>query len=386
MWSYIFYPYLKIPTAISGVGIFTSLCSTTCLHIEMWSVFTTASSDVLLEPASCNVEGPVSGLLTLYWEVKTRFYSHEGLSSSASPYLPSGTILFHCALHNRWHVLLFHLLSAQRLSANPMYSRFYLVWNLVFYWLNTHTLVSTFSSDYAVFVALHRGYQQNVLELCVHLSQGLLYKHDFRAMLITALLRHSTSRFFIAISIKRLPHKNQTLGCLAFRWHVCFQELRCIPSKRTLSHDEKYVDTGLNTSISGKDTRTSTYVSGHQKRLITGQFLESHLVPGSSLFSECTVYTFHDYVDKARLENYPAHTFVQAMIPIQELFTLIPVAKARKIATLHNIPAGSRCNFAELMARIDGHSCIQCNMHVSIFVRNTSASAPKSSSERVARH
>ena len=57
---------------------------------------------------------------------------------------------------------------------------------------------------------------------------------------------------------------------------------------------------------------------------------------------------------------------LEATVPLELLFPFLTLAQACKIALAHGINAGSQCNIKLLLARIESHSCLICNLSFSI--------------------
>ena len=73
------------------------------------------------------------------------------------------------------------------------------------------------------------------------------------------------------------------------------------------------------------------------------------------------------HVDEIGLLAYSSAQFVRVNIPLSELFKFLPLTHAWKIASVHSIPAGSRCSKAELLMHVENHSCLRCSSHLSVF-------------------
>ena len=73
------------------------------------------------------------------------------------------------------------------------------------------------------------------------------------------------------------------------------------------------------------------------------------------------------HIDDVGLLAYSSAQFVHTNIPLPELFKFLPVLHAWKIASIHCIPAGLRCNKNELLMPVENHSCLQCSTHLTVF-------------------
>jgi uncharacterized Fe-S cluster protein YjdI len=115
---------------------------------------------------------------------------------------------------------------------------------------------------------------------------------------------------------------------------------------------------------------TQTCFGGFSARIFTFDFLKPYISSDTSHISTSAHFRYLDYVSNIQLLNYPEDQYIHTSIPLHILCGLIPISKARKIATLHGISAGSRCTIAHLLASTENHSCLVCSKYSSIFVAN----------------
>ena len=80
-----------------------------------------------------------------------------------------------------------------------------------------------------------------------------------------------------------------------------------------------------------------------------------------------SMFHYVDHVDDVGLLAYSSVQFVHASIPLSELFNILPVVNARKIASVHCIPVGSRCRKAELLMHTKNYTCLRCSLHLTVF-------------------
>ena len=133
-------------------------------------------------------------------------------------------------------------------------------------------------------------------------------------------------------------------------------------------------------SITGLENMQSTPVSRKNlKRRVGGGCLSKaysfsqisdYLVPGSADAGrlEDSMFRYVAHVDEIEIvTTYPSPQFVRTSVPLNELFSFLPVRPARKIAAIHGISAGSRCSTAQLLMLVENHSCTQCHTFFTVF-------------------
>jgi hypothetical protein len=109
-------------------------------------------------------------------------------------------------------------------------------------------------------------------------------------------------------------------------------------------------------------------LGGYGARIFSYQFLEPYITSNSSNVSTTAHFRYVDHVNNIEILDYPEGQYTHANIPLLALFELLPVTKARKIASIHGILAGSRSNHAQLLNAAVNHSCLACAAYSSIFV------------------
>jgi hypothetical protein len=115
-------------------------------------------------------------------------------------------------------------------------------------------------------------------------------------------------------------------------------------------------------------TSSQENLGGYGARIFSYQFLEPFITSNSSSISTTAHFRFVDHVDNIKILKFPESEYIHASIPLYALFELLPVLKARKVASIHGIMAGSRCNQAQLLHATADHSCPACATYSSIFV------------------
>jgi hypothetical protein len=114
--------------------------------------------------------------------------------------------------------------------------------------------------------------------------------------------------------------------------------------------------------------RQTTYnLGGSASRLFEFSLIGEHLTSDRSIVSQESMFRFVAHVDDVGLLAYSSSQFVHTNIPLKELFKFLPVSHARKIASVHFIPAGSRCSIAELLMHVENHLCLQCSSRLTVF-------------------
>ena len=102
-------------------------------------------------------------------------------------------------------------------------------------------------------------------------------------------------------------------------------------------------------------------------RLYNFSVIGKYLVSDPSEVHQESMFRYVAHVDDVGLLAYSSAQFVHTNIPLSELFKFLPVLHARKIASIHCIPAGSRCNKNELLMHVENHSCLQCSSRLTVF-------------------
>jgi hypothetical protein len=119
------------------------------------------------------------------------------------------------------------------------------------------------------------------------------------------------------------------------------------------------------TSMSHKTTKES--VGGGCSRTHLFSLVSDHLVPGSTEYGQDSMLRYVGHVDEIELLTYSSPEFVRTSVPLNVLFTFLPLVHARKIAAVHGISVGSRGSTMQLMMQIENHSCIRCRTFFTVF-------------------
>ena len=107
---------------------------------------------------------------------------------------------------------------------------------------------------------------------------------------------------------------------------------------------------------------------GFGKQIFTFDILKPYISSNTSCISPTAHFKYVDHVRDTKLLNYPQDQYIYTSIPLHTLCELIPISKARKVAFIHGVSAGSRCTAKHLLASTDNHSCLACSQYSSVFV------------------
>jgi uncharacterized protein DUF6570/helitron helicase-like protein/PIF1-like helicase len=125
--------------------------------------------------------------------------------------------------------------------------------------------------------------------------------------------------------------------------------------------------------IGSKTQRASTTLNlgggsaSSGSKLYNFSVIRDYLVSVPRDVNRKSMFRYVAHVDDVGLLAYSSAQFVHADIPLSDLFKFLPISHARNIALVHCIPAGSRCNKAELLMLVQNHSCLRCTSHFTIF-------------------
>jgi hypothetical protein len=108
---------------------------------------------------------------------------------------------------------------------------------------------------------------------------------------------------------------------------------------------------------------------GFGKRVFTFDILKPYISSDTSYIATAH-FRYLDHVRDTKLLNYPEDQYIYTSIPLHILCELIPISKARKVASIHGVSAGSRCTATHLLASTENHSCLACSKYSSVFVAN----------------
>ena len=124
------------------------------------------------------------------------------------------------------------------------------------------------------------------------------------------------------------------------------------------------------------NTKTQSPLSGQKcfggtgARVFTFHLLEPYISSDISHVSTTAHFRYLDHVSDIQLLNYPEDQYIHTSIPLHIFCGLIPLSKARKVASIHGASVGSRCTVVHLLASTENHSCLACSKYSSVFVAN----------------
>ena len=118
---------------------------------------------------------------------------------------------------------------------------------------------------------------------------------------------------------------------------------------------------------SKEDSIVRRNLRGSGCRLYDFSLIRDHLVSDPSLVAQDSMFRYVAHVDDVGSLAYSSAQFVRTNIPLYDLFKFLPVSHAQKVASIHHIPAGSRCSRAELLMHVENHSCLRCSLHFTVF-------------------
>ena len=112
--------------------------------------------------------------------------------------------------------------------------------------------------------------------------------------------------------------------------------------------------------------RVFTYGGGRQHEF-SFSAVESYITAGHN-YSNDSAFKFVDHIDSLGQHAYPIdQNFIHTDIPLCDIVPHLSVKVALKIARLHCLQIGSHVSKSEIYRIFEGHNCIHCNVHVTVF-------------------
>ena len=112
--------------------------------------------------------------------------------------------------------------------------------------------------------------------------------------------------------------------------------------------------------------RVLTY-GGGRRHEFSFPAVESYITAGQN-YSNDSAFKFVDHVDSLGQHAYPIdQNFIHTNIPLCNIVPHLSVKVALKIARLHCLQIGSHVSKSEICRIFEGHNCIHCNAHVTVF-------------------
>jgi hypothetical protein len=223
---------------------------------------------------------------------------------------------------------------------------------------------------------LSRNLSRICIALYLRFQQTLHTKHDFRALKKRLIGRITSLQGMPLVTFFR----NCTGMC---GWQKCrtrftssrfrFKLNRSIPHFtnsvrfRSLLLADDMLSNEPSSQKKHQGRQTTYNLGGSASRLFEFSLIGEHLTSDRSIVSQESMFRFVAHVDDVGLLAYSSSQFVHTNIPLKELFKFLPVSHARKIASVHFIPAGSRCSIAELLMHVENHLCLQCSSRLTVF-------------------
>ena len=220
---------------------------------------------------------------------------------------------------------------------------------------------------------LSRNLSRICIALYLRFQQTLHTKHDFHALKKRLIGRITSLQGMPLVTFFR----NCTGMC---GWQKCrtgftsrFKLNRSIPHFtnsvrfRSLLLADDMLSNKPSSQNKHQARQTTFNLGGSASRLFEFSLIGDHLTSDRSIVSQDSMFRFVAHVDDVGLLAYSSSQFVHTNIPLKALFKFLPVSHARKIASVHCIPAGSRCSIAELLMHVENHLCLQCSSHLTVF-------------------
>ena len=130
----------------------------------------------------------------------------------------------------------------------------------------------------------------------------------------------------------------------------------------------KYMNTKHHNIKSQSSLNGQKCFGGFGTKVFTFHLLEPYISSDISHISTTAHFRYLDHVSDIQLLNYPEDQYIHTSVPLHILCGLLPISKARKVASIHGVSAGSRCTVAHLLASTENHSCLACSKYSSVFV------------------
>ena len=232
-----------------------------------------------------------------------------------------------------------------------------------------------------------------VLALKIRLFRGLLLRHDYSAFQRRYRLRFGLKGLapvrFVACRIYLSMCRRYYIlkrYILYGRPNKCRGYVHLLVCKGSLQDPALLHETQLR----GSAPRPSRYRGGGRRvSLFPHELLKDYIIRPTT--ESCLIdmqpsarYKYVDHVGDVDLLQYPPELYVHVSLPLGRLLYLLPTGQAQKIARLHELKFAARADSAALSAMAEGHDCLQCTTHVSVFSKE--ASKAEVSNARLRKH
>ena len=206
--------------------------------------------------------------------------------------------------------------------------------------------------------------------LRLHLHRQSILKHDFQVLNIRCKRKFFCQRagglwLTVGSHLHLRLDKYQLFSNVILRLHQCLRK-QIVKKLRVFAF----------ITVASKIIHSTPVFHNTHSRRVGGRCLSraysfslisDYLIPGSTEADQDSMFRYVAHVDEVELLTYPSPQFVHTRVPLNELFTFLPLSHARKIATKHEISAGSRCTTAQLRMLVENHSCTQCHTLITVF-------------------
>ena len=181
--------------------------------------------------------------------------------------------------------------------------------------------------------------------LGLHLRRHLTLKHDFQVQNIRCKRNVSYQKPWLIVGSRLDLKLNRLMG-------------RPLSEISVRLHDRPQKQASREPCAQSHKNPRRRIGGGNIGKINSFSQFSDHMVPSSAEVDQESVFRYVAHVDEVELHRYPSPQFVHTRVPLNELFTFLPVSHARKIAAVHGISAGSRCTAVQLMMFVENHSCL----------------------------
>jgi hypothetical protein len=238
-------------------------------------------------------------------------------------------------------------------------------------------------SRYISFNCLHPDHDicRDCLLLNLSFRQTLYAKHDFHVLktrlnyklsCFQGTQRHALADLFRAYICRQRSKSRLATGFRFILKQIIhfsrnYLHLQHLSITRLTRSDKPCQVTVRDQIRPSKEDSIVRNLGGSGCRLYNFSLIRDHLGSDPSLVAQDSMFRYVAHVDDVGSLAYSSAQFVRTNIPLYDLFKFLPVSHARKVGFIHHIPAGSRCNMAELLTHVENYSCLRCSSHFTVF-------------------
>jgi hypothetical protein len=124
--------------------------------------------------------------------------------------------------------------------------------------------------------------------------------------------------------------------------------------------------------VERKKSRRQLYGGARITKAFTYEELQPYIISDTTGINISARFTYIDHVNDIDILAYPSEAFLHTSIPIHQLFEIISVTNAKKIAPIHKICLSSRCSVDDVRQSSQNHSCLACAKYSTIFSQEKS--------------